>query len=191
MAGQGGTLTDWINAANPFRRAESEGEAVRAARIGAVVLALLAALIVVTLPLKLAMMHRMFAAMPSILAADPRTANADPARMQAVLQQMAAVLPPVIAVVLLVLAAVYVLLAVVQWKKPNAIIPAIFLAFAAYGVLSLLLNVLARPAMRTMLTALPLPPWYWAYSIAVLILQIVLLAASFRGALRLGRLRAG
>lgn len=79
-----------------------------------------------------------------------------------------------------------VILGVVQWRKPNPIIPFVLGLFTAYGLLMLLLGLVhANPAAA----AMEVPAWRNALAAVIDLVVLVLFYASFRGASRLAKLR--
>ncbi len=79
-----------------------------------------------------------------------------------------------------------VVMGVVQWKKPNSVIPLVLGLFTAYGLLMLLLG-LAR--INPAAAAMQIPPWRNALAVLVDVAALVLFYAGFRGANRLAKLR--
>jgi hypothetical protein len=178
----------WLRAANPLDRPATEAQARRAARLGAVSAVVMALQSVVEIAPQTERMQRMLAAMPSAMGAPSGDAEAD-AVLAATMDQVVAAIPPLMLGVSLVSAAVLLVLAAVQWRRPNAVIPGVLLAFTLYGLLSLPLTLL-NPMYRELVDVLAMPPWRYAYAAASYVLHLVLLTAAFFGALRLGRLRA-
>lgn len=79
-----------------------------------------------------------------------------------------------------------VILGVVQWRKPNLVIPLVLGLFTAYGLLMLLLGLMgANPAAA----AMEIPLWRNALAVLIDVACLVLFWAGFRGGRRLSALR--
>ncbi|MDR7116415.1 hypothetical protein [Caulobacter sp. BE254] len=79
-----------------------------------------------------------------------------------------------------------VILGVVQWKKPNLVIPLVLRLFTAYGLLMLLLGLMrANPAAA----AMEIPLWRNALAVLIDLACLVLFWTGFRGGKRLNDLR--
>ena len=176
----------WLRAVNPMAKSQTEADAVRAARLGTVALVLMAIETLISAAMVWAARETMQAAMLQKLATQPTPAGADPGKVQQMGESMASIMPTVTVVVLVVFAVVWAILALVQWKKPNPIIPAIMLALTLLGLVTTVKS-LAGP--HTGAEAAMYSAGRTAYSLIASLVNLVLLAAAFMGALRLGRFR--
>lgn len=79
-----------------------------------------------------------------------------------------------------------VVLGVVQWRKPNPIVPLLLGLFTAYGLLMLILGLVRlNPAAA----AMKIPAWRNALAVVIDLVVLVLFYSGFRGASRLAKLR--
>lgn len=76
------------------------------------------------------------------------------------------------------------ILGLVQWFKPNIVIPIIFAILVAYGLVSPLMVFLAPEAQQA-----PTAGWEWGLAYVVLIVELLLHITGIRGASALDRLR--
>ena len=90
------------------------------------------------------------------------------------------------AVTSLIFALVIVVVGVVQWRKPNLVIPLILGLLTAYGLLTLLLGLLNGGAASA---AMVVPMWRNVLAIVVDVVCLALFWAGFRGGKRLSDLR--
>lgn len=80
--------------------------------------------------------------------------------------------------------------ALVQWFKPNIVIPIIFLLLIAYGLLTTILGLVMADQMAAITGPQPeMPLWQTGGYFVVLIIQLVLQVAGLRGANALSRMR--
>ncbi|MEJ2816248.1 MULTISPECIES: hypothetical protein [unclassified Caulobacter] len=82
-------------------------------------------------------------------------------------------------------AAVFAIVGVVQWRKPNAVIPLLLGLLALYSLLMLVLN-MANPATAS---AHMIPAWRQALAVVVDLVCLLLFYNGLRGANRLRKLR--
>lgn len=76
------------------------------------------------------------------------------------------------------------ILGLVQWFKPNIVIPIIFIILVAYGLLSPLLAFMAPPEQQAQTAG-----WEWGLLYVVLVVELLLHITGVRGAATLDRLK--
>jgi hypothetical protein len=171
----------WLRAANPLHRSETRTEALRAARIGAVSAGLLALQSVISMAIAPAMLRGLSSTLrDEVLASMPSATPEEAATNAAVMDGMFQVLPMLVAGFSAIMALLLAGAAIVQWRKPNAVIPGILLAFCVYS----LVNALAAQ-VNPLVRELHIPVWQQLYGLLSTLVHVVLLGAAFRGALRL------
>ncbi|MDP3801014.1 hypothetical protein [Brevundimonas sp.] len=170
-------MTDWVRASNPTAPITNEAEAIAAARASALAIFLGVAWGLVGLAILLTSGS---AAMDAALA-DAAADAPEMAGMGEMLTQMAIWT----AVGMIVIQAV---LGLVQWAKPNIVIPIIFVILVAFGLVSGLFG-LAMQGQVDVPQAAQTPVWQIAVGIIVLVIQLVLHIAGIRGARQLDQLR--
>ena len=177
-------VADLVRILNPTLPLATEADAVAAGRAGAVAAFLTAA-------------SSLFGALMIILTADAYVAQlrettiamygATSETAKASLAMMTPTLVYFTAITSLVFAAVYVVLGVVQWRKPNTVIPLLLGLFAVYGLVMMAIGHLSGSIAAS---HLHIPVWRQALSGVIALVAVVLFYNGFRGASRLSKLRA-
>lgn len=162
----------WLRAANPFTPPLAMVEAQRAARVGAVALAIG----VVQLVVGLLNMPKA-ADLTRVLL--EKQGQAVTGTQLAIQDAIVGMIPMVTIVSTLVFAVVYVILAVVQWRRMTWVIPGIMLAFMGYGMLS---------GFGALLQFGASIKWEFAYFSALMWLVNLALIAMYVAAFRGGRM---
>ncbi|AYG93794.1 hypothetical protein D8I30_00325 [Brevundimonas naejangsanensis] len=124
----------WLRAANPFTPPRGMAEAQRAARAGAVALAIGAIQSLAILPL---MPERMTQSTDLMMQQGAGLAAED----QAFIEAAMAAMTPMMMIGVVVFSILYLVLAVVQWRRMTWVIPAVMLGLLAYSLLSALSGV--------------------------------------------------
>lgn len=195
----------WLAAANPFHKPASRDEAARAARWSCVALVIGGVMQIVSAAWMWLNRDRLLAAMREYMdgmvsvGADPELES-----MRVMQDAMIVNMPMQQLVMAAVVMAFLIVMAVIQWKKPNPIIPGIWLALAVYGLFSLGLVLVMAPMMETMFVriaeasgeAFPQPPsmetlgtplWLMALLALKNLLAVILHIAGLRGGLSIKR----
>jgi hypothetical protein len=176
-------VTTFLQAINPARPVKTEDEARAAARAGAWGAFLMAAPGMVV---ALNMLFTTDAYLAKLRTATVAMYGEGSAMAQSALLMMTPQFVYFTAVTSLVFALVIVVLGVVQWRKPNLVIPLILGLLTAYGLLMLLLGLLrANPATA----AMAIPMWRNVLAGVVDVACLVLFWAGFRGGKQLSALR--
>lgn len=170
-------MTDWVRASNPTAPITSEAEAIAAARTSAIAIFLGVAWgIVGIIYLMTAGQAIMEAAMAQAAADTPEMTGMTGLMTQAALW------------ISVGFVAVQLVLGLVQWAKPNIVIPIIFLLLVGYGLVSGVFGlVMAGP--QGMPESTSAPAWQIWGGMIILIVQVVLHIAGIRGANKLDKLR--
>lgn len=170
-------MSDWIKAISPTGAITTESEAVRAARASAIAIFLGVAFGV------LGVVMMMNGGMAALEAAATAAAGDNPqaAGMTGAIVQGAFYMAIAMVVVQLILG-------LVQWFKPNVVIPILFLVLVVYGLGSSALS-LTMDQSNVPQTAMNTPAMI-ALNFVVLIVQLILHIAGVRGASALSKLRA-
>ena len=169
-------MTDWIKASNPTASITTEAEAIGAARASALAIFLgvvwggIGVVLLIT-----GGSAEMEAAMAAASADTPEMAG-----MGAVAMQIAMWGAIGICVIQLVLG-------LVQWAKPNIVIPIIFAILVAFGLVSGVFG-LMMSGQEGMPEAAA-PSWQLYVGLVILVIQLVLHIAGIRGARALDRIR--
>lgn len=170
-------MTDWIKASNPTASITTEADAIAAARASA--LAIFLGVIWGAVGVFLLISGgsaEMEAAMAQASADAPEMAG-----MGALAMQIAIWTAVGICVIQLVLG-------LVQWAKPNVVIPIIFAILVAFGLASGAFG-LVMAGQAGMPETAAAPSWQLYVGLAVLVIQLVLHIAGIRGANALDRIR--
>lgn len=142
----------WLRAANPFTPPRGMAEAQRAARVGAVALAIGAVQGVAGLPV----MSEEMAESTNLATQVRGGATAD----QALVEGMMAAITPIMIAAVVAFSILYLVLAVVQWRRMTWVIPAIMLALLGYTLLSAVSAfVMLGPAMGQLLSVMTVVHW--------------------------------
>jgi hypothetical protein len=170
-------MTDWIKASNPTASITTEADAIAAARASAlaIFLGVLWGAVGVFLLIS-GGSAEMEAAMAQASADAPEMAG-----MGGIAMQIAIWTAVGICVIQLVLG-------LVQWAKPNVVIPIIFAILVAFGLASGAFG-LVMAGQAGMPETAAAPSWQLYVGLAVLVIQLVLHIAGIRGANALDRIR--
>lgn len=169
-------MTDWVRASNPTAQITNEAEATAAARASAIAI-FLGVLwgIVGIIYLMTGGAAAMEAAMAQASADAPEMAG-----MTGVMTQAALWMAAGFVVIQLVLG-------LVQWTKPNIVIPIIFLILVAFGLISGLMGLLMA-GQSDIPEAAQAPAWQTWVGLVVLVVQLIMHIAGIRGARQLDKL---
>lgn len=170
-------MTDWVRASNPTAPINNEAEAIAAARASAIAI-FLGVLwgIVGIVYLMTAGQAMMEAAMAQAAAETPEMEG-----MTGVMTQLALWVSVGFVVIQLVLG-------LVQWAKPNIVIPIIFLLLVLFGLVSGLMGLMMQ-GQEGMPEAAATPVWQLWGGLIIMIVQTILHIAGIRGARQLDKLR--
>ena len=169
-------MTDWIKASNPAAPITTEAEAISAARASALAIFLGVAWGIVGIVL---LMTGGSAEMEAAMAA----ASADAPEM-AGMGEMAMQIAMWSAIGLTVIQLV---LGLVQWAKPNIVIPIIFAILVAFGLVSGVLGLMMSGQEGMPESAAP--TWQIYVGFVILVIQLILHIAGIRGARMLDKLQ--
>ena len=171
-------MTDWVKASNPTAPITTEAEAIAAARASAI------AIFIGFLWAVYGVFYMMTdgAAVMQAAMAESMAANPDAAAMPGVAEfaTQAAIWTAVAVVVF------QAVLGLVQWFKPNVVIPILFTIFVVYGLGSMALGLMASGANPAVSVT---PMWQIVVGVVILIIQLILHIAGIRGGNALGKLR--
>ena len=170
-------MTDWIKASNPTASITTEAEAIGAARASA--LAIFLGVIwggVGVFMLMSGGSAEIEAAMAQASADAPEMAG-----MGAMAMQIAMWSAIGICVIQLVLG-------LVQWTKPNVVIPIIFAILVAFGLVSGVFGMMMA-GQEGMPETAAAPTWQLYVGFVILVIQLVMHIAGIRGARALDRIR--
>lgn len=168
-------MTDWIKASNPTAPITTEAEATAAARASA--LAIFLGVIWGGIGIALLMTSgsaEIEAAMAQASAETPEMAG------------MGGVVTQIALWTAIGFCAIQLVLGLVQWAKPNVVIPIIFAILVAFGLVMGLFGMLTAGQTET---AVATPTWQVWVGFVVLIVQLVMHSAGIRGARALDRIR--
>lgn len=170
-------MTDWIKASNPTAPITNEPEALGAARASAVAI-FLGVLwgIVGIVYLMTAGQAIMDAAISQASTDSPEVAGMAGMMAQGVLWMS------------IVFVVIQLVLGMVQWAKPNIVIPIIFLILVAFGLIMGLIGMLGA-AQADVPAAAQAPAWQTWIGLVLLVVQLVMHIAGIRGARALDRIR--
>jgi hypothetical protein len=172
----------FVQSINPTKPVKTEDEARAAARAGAW------GAFVMAVPSAAAALNMLLTAdayLVKLRAATVALYGEGSATAEAALTMMTPQFVYITAVTSLIFALVIVVVGVVQWRKPNLVIPLILGLLTAYGLLTLLLGVLNGGAA----TAAMVPMWRNVLAVVVDVACLALFWAGFRGGKRLSDLR--
>jgi uncharacterized membrane protein len=166
-------MTDWIKAMNPSSPINTESDAVAAARASAIAIFLGVAWGLVGVVQGFMSQEQMTeAAAAAAAASDPAAAGMAGPMVQGILYFTVAVV------------VIQAVLGLVQWTKPNVVIPIIFAILVVGGAVLALLGLMNAPA-----NAPAAPLWQTVVGFIVLAVQLVLHVAGIRGARQLDKIR--
>lgn len=170
-------MTDWIRASNPTTPITTEGEAIAAARASAIAI-FLGVLwgIVGIVFLMTAGQALMDAAVAEATAQNPEAAG------------MAGMMAQGLLGLSIGLVVIQLIIGLVQWFKPNIVIPIIFAILVAFGLITGLMAAfgVGQPEASA---AVANPAWLTWGGLVILVVQLVLHVAGIRGAQKLDKLR--
>ena len=166
-------MNAWLKAFNPLTAIETEAEALRAARASAISLWLSGAKWMLGAALMVDDMPRMRAAIAS-------SNSASDAALQSL---VGGGLAEATVIITGCLGLFQILMGVVQWRKPNTSLPAVFLVLSAYGLATALWGQFSGGGTGAL--------WSVAVSYVTLVVAVVLHWAGLRGAVRLRALQRG
>lgn len=170
-------MTDWVRASNPTAPITNEAEARAAARASAIAI-FLGALwgIVGIIYLMTSGQAVMEAAMAQAAADAPEMAG-----MTGLMTQAALWISVGFVVIQLIIG-------LVQWAKPNIVIPIIFLMLVAFGLVTGVFG-MVMAGQDGMPETAAAPVWQVWGGLVILVIQLVMHIAGIRGASRLDKLR--
>lgn len=171
-------MSNWIKAFNPTAPIATEAEAVNAARASAIAIFLGVVLGLVGVAV---LMNGGMAAVSDAMA---QQAGGDPA-----VAGMAGAMTSMIIGMAVVMIVAQLILGLVQWFKPNIVIPILFIVFVVYGLGSGLLGQVMAGQMEVPETPMN-APWMQALNYVVLVIQLILHVSGVRGASALSKFRA-
>lgn len=170
-------MTDWVRASNPTAPITNEAEAIAAARASALAIFLGVVWgIVGIVYMMTAGQAAMEAAIAQASAETPDAAGFAGMMAQGVLWMS------------IVFVAIQLVLGLVQWAKPNIVIPIIFAILVAFGLVTGLIGLAGMGQAEVPEAAQP-PVWQTWIGLVVLVAQLVLHIAGIRGARQLDKLR--
>jgi hypothetical protein len=173
----------FLQAINPTKPVKTEDEARAAARAGAWGAFLMA---VPGAAVALNMLFTADAYLAKLRAATIALYGEGSATAQAAMTMMTPQFVYITGATSLIFALVIVVLGVVQWRKPNLVIPLILGLLTAYGLLTLLLGLVNGSAASA---AMAIPMWRNVLAAVVDVTCLALFWAGFRGGKRLSDLR--
>ncbi|MEY4556671.1 MAG: hypothetical protein RL093_1790 [Pseudomonadota bacterium] len=170
-------MTDWIKASNPTAPITTEAEAIGAARASA--LAIFLGVIWGGIGVALLMTGgsaEIEAAMAQASADTPEMAGMGGAMVQIAMWSAIGI------------CGIQLVLGLVQWAKPNVVIPIIFAILVAFGLVSGVFG-LMMAGQEGMPETAAAPNWQVYVGFAILVIQLVMHVAGIRGARALDKLR--
>lgn len=171
-------MSGWIIAINPLNTARTEAAARRAARASA--LAIFLGVLWGAWGVYYMMTDGreiMDAAMAQSTAATPEMAG------------MAGTMTSIAMGMGIAVVVIQAILGLVQWFKPNIVIPIIFTILVVYGLANMGLSQFIGEEMRAQMNVPDVPQWQTILSWVVLIVQLIMHIAGIRGAAALSKLR--
>ncbi len=169
-------MADWLKAINPGSTATTRPEAIAAARASTIGIFLGVAVGVVGLIRTMGIgTEAMEAAMIESAQGDPAVAGMAGTIVGAMVYGWGA---------MLVIQAIF---GLVQWVKPNRVIPILFILLVAYGLL-LAISGLAMTSQADLPAGVAAPLWFTVLGFIALIVELALHVAGFRGASKLAQL---
>lgn len=169
-------MADWLKAINPGSTATTRPEAVAAARASAIGIFLGVAVGVVGL------IRTMGIGTEAMEAAMIENAQGD-----AAVAGMAGTIASAMVYVAGAMLVIQAIFGLVQWFKPNRVIPILFILLVAIGLLSSISG-LAMSSQTGMPAAVAVPLWFTVLGFIALIVELALHIAGFRGASKLAQL---
>lgn len=169
-------MTDWAKAVNPSSPITNEGEAVAAARASAIAIFLGVLWGIVGVVQMITQKSAMTAAAVAN-AGDPAAASMAGAMIQGAMYFAIGIV------------VVQLILGLVQWAKPNIVIPIIFLILVIGGGLLAVLGLVMASSMPNAAETPQAPMWQTAIGFVILVVQAVMHFAGIRGARKLDKIR--
>jgi uncharacterized membrane protein len=168
-------MTDWVRASNPTAPITNEAEATAAARASAI------AIFLGVLWGIAGIVYLMTAGQPAMEAAMAQAAAESPemAGMTGIMTQAALWMSVGFVVIQLILG-------LVQWARPNIVIPIIFLILVLFGLISGVMGMMMQ-GQEDMPEA-TMPAWQVWGGLVIMIVQTLLHIAGIRGARQLDKL---
>lgn len=168
-------MSNWIKAINPTGAITTEADAIAAARASAIAIFIGVAFGLIGLILIMNGMDEVRAAAEAEVASNPQVAGMGGAIAQGILY---------FGIAVVVIQAV---LGIVQWIKPNLVIPILFLVLVVYGLGTGILELL-NPKEAVAGMSHP-APWLKPVSLVAMAVQLILHIAGARGASALNKMR--
>lgn len=169
-------MTDWVKASNPTAPIDTRAQAVAAARASALAIFLGVAFGI------FGVVKTMTGGAEAMEAAMVENAQGDAAAVG-----MASAMAGAAVFISIAMVVVQAIFGLVQWAKPNRFIPILFIVLVAFGLVSSLLG----PAMGSQMdlpAAAQSPLWLTVLSLVVLLVELVMHIAGYRGAAKLNQL---
>lgn len=171
-------MGDWIRAFNPMATVGTESEALRAARASAIAIFIGVAYGVFGVVM---MLNGGLEAMKIAAAAQSAGADAQVAGMAGTIAQFTFY-------AMIVMVVIQLILGLVQWVKPNTVIPTLFIVLVVYGLGSTVLTQMMAGQMDVPETPMN-APWMMVFGIVVMVIELILHIAGVRGAGALAKFR--
>lgn len=173
-------MTDWVKACNPTAPIASEAEATAAARASAIAIFIGVVWGVITT----AWLLTSGASVMEAAMAEAATQNPDAAAMPG----MAGMMTSFAIAMAVIVVVIQLILGLVQWFKPNVVIPIIFTILVVYGLGSTALGLMMAGDTPTAAMG---PMWVVVGGFIVMIIELILHIAGIRGGNALGKFRSG
>jgi hypothetical protein len=170
-------MTDWVRASNPTAPITNEAEATAAARASAIAIFLG----VMWGTIGIVFLMTAGQAIMEATVAEATSQNPEAAGMAGVVAQGLLGLSIALVVIQLIIG-------LVQWFKPNIVIPIIFAILVAFGLITSLMAALGLGQPETA-AGISNPAWLTWGGLVILIVQLILHIAGIRGARQLDKLR--
>lgn len=169
-------MTDWVKASNPTAPINTRPEAIAAARASALAIFLGVAFGI------FGVVKTMTGGTEAMEAAMMENAQGD-----AAVAGMASAMAGAAVVMSIAMVVVQAVFGLVQWAKPNRFIPILFIVLVAFGLLSSVSG-LAMVSQMDLPAAAQTPLWLTVLSLVVLLVELVMHIAGYRGAAKLNQL---
>lgn len=170
-------MTDWIRASNPTTPITTEGEAIAAARASAI------AIFLGVLWGAVGIAYLMTAGQAFMDAAVAQASTQSPEAAD-----MAGMMANGILGISVFFVVIQLIIGLVQWAKPNVVIPIIFALLVAFGLVTGLMAAFGVGQPEGPAAAAN-PMWMTWGSLVILVIQLVLHGAGIRGSQKLDKLR--
>lgn len=176
-------MNNWIKAFNPAATIATEADAVRAARASAVAIFLGVAVGILGIVMLTA--GGGIAAMEAAMS----TAISEQGGEAAGMAGAAGMFAQAMLYMLIITTVIQLVLGFVQWRKPNSVIPILFIVLIVFGIGSGVLNQMQGASMNAPETPMN-APWLYALKYVVMVIQLILHTSGVRGASALSKFRA-